>query len=134
MMDALESTKLVEAALLAREKAYAPYSNYSVGSAVLTDDGEIFVGCNVENASFGLTNCAERAAIYNAIAHGKRNFRALALVLQKDGVPCGACRQVMNEFNPNLEIVIANPDGKIVQRTSLEALLPQAFGPNNLEL
>lgn len=119
---------LIKKAREAQQNAYAPYSHFSVGAAVLTEDTRIYTGCNVENASYGLTMCAERNAIYNAVAGGCRVFRALALVgTGSDWItPCGACRQVMEEFHiPEIILTKSNDTYKIV---SLRALLPHAFG------
>lgn len=119
---------LIKKAREAQQNAYAPYSHFSVGAAVLTEDTRIYTGCNVENASYGLTMCAERNAIYNAVAGGCRVFRALALVgTDPDWItPCGACRQVMEEFHiPEIILTKSNDTYKIV---SLRALLPHAFG------
>ena len=127
-----DAQQLLGQAKAARQQAYAPYSNFAVGAALLTESGEVFLGCNVENASYGLTNCAERTAVYNAIAAGHRSFVAIALCLKDAATPCGACRQVLNEFNPSLAIVIGDDTGKLHTHTSLEALLPNAFGPSAL--
>ncbi len=120
---------LFNAASEVRKNAYAPYSNYHVGAALLTDDGEIFLGCNVENASYGLTICAERNAIASAVAKGKKNFSAI-LVLTRDenpGTPCGACRQVMGEFfNPDAPVFLANTEG-IKKEHKVKDLLPFPF-------
>ncbi|WP_211229981.1 cytidine deaminase [Desulfovirgula thermocuniculi] len=120
--------KLIAAALLARERAYAPYSSFKVGAALLTARGKIYTGCNVENASYGLTVCAERVALYNAVSEGEREFTALAIV--SDGpsitVPCGACRQVLAEFSRDLKILMGNSQGGYVA-ASLEELFPLAF-------
>lgn len=132
-MDDETATKLVEAAVAARGNAYAPYSKYSVGAAVISKSGEVFVGANVENASYGLTNCAERTAIFNAVTSGVRDLKAIAICLNEGGFPCGACRQVMNEFNPDMEVIIVSPDGLLEQTTTLSQLLPNAFGPQNLK-
>ena len=131
---------LIDEARKARELAYAPYSRFLVGAALETNDGKIFHGCNVENASYGLCNCAERTAFFSAVAAGYRRgqFKTLAVIGQTDGpiAPCGACRQVMIELgSPKLEVVLSNLDGK-VEVTSAAALLPGAFylepdgGPN----
>ncbi|HVU17875.1 MAG TPA: cytidine deaminase [Candidatus Didemnitutus sp.] len=113
--------------------AYAPYSKFSVGAAVLTESGKIFSGANVENASFGLCNCAERTAIFSAVAAGERRIQAVAVYTptQSAVMPCGACRQVINEFGPDARIisVCAGTDRVDV---ALSALLPAAFGPDNL--
>lgn len=119
--------ELLAAALAARKNAYAPYSKFAVGAAVRTADGKIFTGCNVENASYGLSCCAERCAIFAAVGAGERKFTALYVVADtKEPVsPCGACRQVMTEFNIP-EIILANTNGEIKIYTS-EELLPYGF-------
>ena len=125
--------ELVEQARLASARAYCPYSRFRVGAAVLTEDGEIISGCNVENASYGLTMCAERNAVFQAVARGKTRFRAIAVYTPTDRptAPCGACRQVINEFAPDAEIhCVWDGPGRV--SSSLAALLPEAFGPNNL--
>ena len=124
--------QLVKEAMRARQQAYAPYSRYLVGAALQTKTGEIITGSNIENASYGLTNCAERTAIFTAIHKGLSDIEAIAVVTEKGGMPCGACRQVLNEFNPYMTIIIANQSGEIISELSLADLLPQAFGPNNL--
>ncbi|NLZ38962.1 MAG: cytidine deaminase [Firmicutes bacterium] len=120
--------ELLEKAQKVRERAYAPYSNFPVGAALLTEDGEIFTGCNVENASFGLTICAERAAVFGALAAGKRNFTGLALIAdtEEPPTPCGACRQVLHEFAPQMWIYCANLKGEKVL-WQLRELLPAPF-------
>ncbi|MBI3585124.1 MAG: cytidine deaminase [Nitrospinae bacterium] len=107
--------KLIAEAKMAREKAYAPYSNFKVGAAVLTTDGKIFTGCNVENSSYGLTICAERAAIFNAVSSGYKKFTKIAVVTDSEpsASPCGACRQVMFEFGDDIEVIMANLKGDI---------------------
>ena len=119
---------LVAAALEARQRAYAPYSKFLVGAAIETTSGKIFVGCNVENCSYGLTICAERTAATSAVAAGQRDFKRIALALSGAGTPCGACRQVLAEFNPQLPITIVDADDptRIVE-TDLETLLPGRF-------
>ncbi len=119
---------LVDAAAAVRRNAYAPYSNFRVGAAVRASDGRVFAGCNVENASYGLSICAERAAIFNAIAHGARDIVAIAVVTDASppASPCGACRQVMSEFAPDAPVVLAGVDGARIE-TSVGALLPTAF-------
>ncbi|MBK6432489.1 MAG: cytidine deaminase [Anaerolineae bacterium] len=123
--------KLVEQARAARLRAYAPYSRYLVGAAVLTAAGDVFTGCNIENASYGLTICAERVAIASAIAAGQRDFVMLALVTANGGSPCGACRQVMVEFAPDMPVIIADEQG-IRQTLPAHALIPGFFGPEHL--
>jgi cytidine deaminase len=124
---------LAAAAKAASARAYAPYSRFPVGAAVLTETGEIFSGCNVENASFGLTNCAERSAVFAAVAAGHRKFRACAIYVpgNKVAAPCGACRQVLREFGTGMEILsICGGDEEV--RTTLDVLLPNSFGPESL--
>ena len=127
-----DATALILKAAQARKLAYAPYSNYQVGAALLTDTGETFVGCNVENASYGLTNCAERTAVFKAVSEGHTRFRALAISASNQAFPCGGCRQVLNEFAPNLPLIIGDKDGNLLQKIQLDILLPCAFGPHNL--
>jgi cytidine deaminase len=128
--------RLLEAARDAATRAYVPYSNFPVGAAVLTEDGSIISGVNIENASFGLTNCGERTAVFTAAARGYRVIRAVAVSAprQPGTTPCGACRQVLNEFKPEdaEQIVILDTTAGPV-RTTLESLLPHAFGPRDLE-
>ena len=123
---------LMEAAVAARGGAYAPYSRFAVGAALLDDEGRVWHGANVENASYGLGMCAERAAVFHAVASGARRFEAVA-VTGPEGVvtmPCGACRQVLWEFGPNMR-VLYREDGT-VKSVPLAALLPHAFGPADL--
>ena len=122
--------ELLTAARIAADNAYAPYSHFLVGAALLADDGRIFSGANVENASYGLTVCAERPALFTAVNAGARRFRALALVAgeQTPATPCGACRQVLAEFcTDRMPIFCATHSGSKTQRTTLGKLLPQAF-------
>ena len=116
---------LLQRAWRAREQAYPPYSNFTVGCAVQTRTGQIFGGCNVENISLGLTICAERSAIATAIAQGSRDFAAIAVVTEgkNPAIPCGACRQVLAEFNPSMKILTSTIDGKM-QEFDLAELLP----------
>jgi cytidine deaminase len=120
-----ERQLLIKTAALAKESAYAPYSKFRVGAALLTTEGEIFHGCNVENASFSLTICAERNAVFQAVAKGRKNFKAIAVISDHPSfiTPCGACRQVLSEFNPKLEIILATPKGK-KKITTLKKLFP----------
>ncbi len=124
---------LIQLACEARKKAYAPYSHYSVGSALLTNQGEIFQGSNIENASYGLACCSERVAIFKAVSEGITDFVAIAIATKDGGFPCGACRQVLNEFSPNLIVLITNENGHLLRETRLSTLLPDAFGPHNLD-
>lgn len=122
-------TDLVEAAAQVREQAYAKFSDYKVGAALLAEDGTIFSGCNVENSSFGLTICAERSAVTAAVSAGRQNFQALALVSSQHGAPCGACRQVLAEFcGDDFPIhVAAAEDLGDIKTSTLGELLPDAF-------
>ncbi|MFA5110697.1 MAG: cytidine deaminase [Desulfobaccales bacterium] len=128
MLDESLRQQLLDAARRAREAAYAPYSDFKVGAALLTAAGEIFTGCNVENASFGATLCAERVAILTAVAAGHRRFTALAVVADtpKPVPPCGLCRQVLVEFSPDCQIIMANLAGQW-RLATLKELLPLAF-------
>ncbi len=128
---AIDVVELVEAAQAARRLAYVPYSHYAVGAAVLCADGRVFTGCNIENAVYPLTCCAERTAIFNAVSNGQRSFRALAVATSNGGSPCGSCRQVMREFGPEMPVLIADEYG-LVRMTSVAELLPDSFGPEHL--
>ncbi|XP_029381663.1 cytidine deaminase [Echeneis naucrates] len=126
--------ELLSACLQARDLAYCPYSHFPVGAAVLTKNGTIITGCNVENASYGLTVCAERTAIQRAVAQGHREFTAIAVTCDiKDRFvgPCGACRQVLIEFGSDWTMYLTKPDGSY-KETSLDKLLPEAFSPEHL--
>ena len=124
-MPLTQSNELIRAASAARLLAYAPYSGFQVGAALATEAGKIYTGCNVENVSLGLTICAERSAIATAIAQGSKDFAVIAVVTagKKPATPCGACRQVLAEFNPNIKILVATIDGQ-VQEFGLAELLP----------
>lgn len=119
---------LVQKALKARQKSYAPYSKFSVGAALEAEDGTIFLGCNVENASYGLCICAERVALVKAVSEGKTRFRRLAIVADTKApvTPCGMCRQMLFEFCPDLELILANTMGAS-EKTTLSKLLPKVF-------
>jgi len=119
--------RLVEAARRAYEKAYAPYSRFRVGAAVLAEDGQVFVGCNVENSSFGLTVCAERNAVAAAIVAGARPTAVAVVASGSLTAPCGACRQVLSEFSERMPVVLATIDGDGTEVTALDTLLPGAF-------
>jgi len=123
---------LIARATAAGQKAYAPYSHYPVGAALLTTDGVIFTGCNVENAAYPATICAERVALVKAVSEGYRQFAALAVVTRNAGAPCGVCRQMLYEFAPDLRIIIADQSGQIAQEICLADLLPHGFGPTEL--
>ena len=125
--------QLVERATAARERAYAPYSHYAVGAAVLMKDGRIFDGCNVENAVYPLGLCAERVAIFKAVSEGSREIAAIAVVTSNGGSPCGACRQVIREFGEETTpVLVATPDGAF-REWRLDALLPDSFSADDLE-
>ena len=128
----MKDTELVEKAKKARLHAYAPYSKFKVGAALLTKNGKVYTGANVENATFGLTVCAERVALFKAVTNGEKNFVKIAVVADKDEpiTPCGACRQVLAEFASDLKIICANLEGK-TERYYLRKLLPEAFGKSN---
>ena len=119
-------------AIEARKRAYTPYSHYKVGAALLGKSGKVYLGCNVENASYGHTVCAERTAVLKAVSEGEREFEAIAVVTRNGGSPCGACRQVMAEFAPELTIYIADKNGEY-RTTTLSDLLPDMFTPKHLE-
>lgn len=123
---------LVEAARQVRRWAYAPYSNYPVGAALLTASGKIYDGVNVESAAYPTTMCAERVAIFKAVSEGERDFIALAVVTNNGGDPCGACRQVMAEFSLDMLVIVADKDGRIISETPVADLLPGAFRPEHL--
>jgi cytidine deaminase len=125
-------TQLIHMALEARECAYAPYSNYLVGAAVLSSSGKIFTGCNVESAAYPTSMCAERVAVFKAVSEGEREFVAIAVVTRNGGTPCGACRQVLAEFGLETVVLIADAHGMLKQEARLSELLPGAFGPGDL--
>ena len=129
----IDTDALLQAARAARERAYAPYSHFAVGAALLTASGEVFSGCNVENAAYGHAICAERTAVVSAVAAGHRKFVALAVVASTPGPasPCGACRQVLAEFNPRMTVIVAAAGGE-PRVYDLRDLLPDAFMPDQL--
>lgn len=127
-----DADRLILTAHDCRGRAYAPYSDYQVGAAVLTGEGRIFGGCNVENASYSVTLCAERCAVGSAIAAGQRNLQAIAIVTEKIASPCGACRQFLIEFNPQMIVVLADTTGRRVMHKATD-LLPGFFGPADLD-
>ena len=149
-MNSMQKNELITKALQARQSAYAPYSDYLVGAAILCEDGSIYTGCNVENASYGATNCAERTAVFKAVSEGKRRFVAIAIAGGKAeratdagqtadlqttdyAFPCGVCRQVLREFaDPTQMTVIVCKSVDDYKEMTLEQLLPESFGPDNL--
>jgi cytidine deaminase len=127
-----EKQSLVDLANTARQHAYAPYSNYPVGSSIRTKTGRIFTGVNVENAAYPQTMCAERIAIFKAVSEGEKEFEVITVVTDNGGSPCGGCRQVMAEFGLDTIILMADGTGHIVKETTVRELLPEAFTPEHL--
>ena len=116
-----------------RRMSYIPYSHYAVGAALLTKSGKIYTGCNIENAAFPVTICAERTAIFKAVSEGEKDFAAIAIATEDgQGYPCGSCRQVMAEFSSNMEVILADADGNITVETNINELLPGAFTADKL--
>lgn len=134
-IDPAAARRLLDQAREVRAQAYAPYSNFSVGAALLAEDGRVFTGVNVENASYPLGTCAERTAIGNAVTQGARHFVAIAVVGPEDDAacaPCGGCRQVLNEFGPDMPVIMPGGGPAGVQITTVRALLPGAFDQDRL--
>ena len=127
-----ERRLLIELAIEARRRAYAPYSNYQVGAALRTKSGRVFTGCNVENAAYPTGMCAERVAVFKAVSEGEHVFEAIAVVTSNGGMPCGGCRQVLAEFGLDTIVLIADDEGHLVKETTLAELLPGAFRPDDL--
>ncbi|MCL6615702.1 MAG: cytidine deaminase [Anoxybacillus ayderensis] len=130
----MNKQQLIEAAKQARERAYVPYSKFKVGAALLTKDGKVYGGCNIENASYGLCNCAERTALFKAYSEGDHEYAMLAVVAdtERPVPPCGACRQVIVELcDPNMPVILANMKGD-TQETTVKELLPGAFSKEDL--
>jgi cytidine deaminase len=127
----VEDHRLIAMATEARSRAYAPYSGYAVGAALLAASGNVYSGCNVENASYGLTICAERTAMCKAICAGEREFEAIAVVTENGGSPCGACRQFLAEFSPDMRVLVADAEGNY-RTFALTELLPAHFDPSHL--
>jgi cytidine deaminase len=133
VLDPDTARNLLEQARAARANAYAPYSRFPVGAALLAADGRVFTGVNVENAAYGLGNCAERTAIFKAVSEGVKDFVAVAVIGPEDDVecsPCGACRQVLFEFGPDMAVIV--PDGANLKQYTVRQLLPGGFGPERL--
>lgn len=131
----MEEKELIKEAAKARENAYVPYSKFKVGAALLTKDGRVFHGCNIENAAYSVTNCAERTALFKAYSEGETQFERLVVIADTDRPvpPCGACRQVISELcDPDMEVVLTNLGGEI-QKTTVAELLPGAFSPKDLK-
>lgn len=130
----MTNEELIEEAKKAREFAYVPYSKFGVGAALLTTDGDVYHGCNIENAAFSMCNCGERTAFFKAVSEGKKAFARLAVIADTDRPvpPCGACRQVMAEFcSPEMPVILANLNGDVLE-TTVEGLLPGAFVAGDL--
>ena len=128
-----ERQALIDLANTARQRAYAPYSNYPVGAALRTKTGRIYTGVNVENAAYPQTMCAERVAIFKAISEGEKEFEAISVVTDNGGSPCGGCRQVMAEFALDMIVLMADGNGKLIKETTVKELLPEAFTPEHLK-
>ncbi len=127
-----QKQKLIQAALDVRSNAYAPYSRYAVGAALLTRDGAIYTGANVENAAYPTSMCAERSAVFSAVSSGDQAFQAVAVATKNGGTPCGACRQVLSEFGLDIQVIIVDDRGEICQETTVADLLPGAFQGEDL--
>jgi cytidine deaminase len=128
-----ERRGLIELAMEARRRAYAPYSHYTVGAALRTKSGRLFAGCNVENAAYPTGMCAERVAVFKAVSEGEREFEVIAVATSNGGSPCGGCRQVLAEFGLDTLVLIADAHGRLVQETTVAGLLPGAFTPAHLQ-
>jgi cytidine deaminase len=128
-----ERRGLIELAIEARRRAYAPYSHYAVGAALRTRSGRLFTGCNVENAAYPTGMCAERVAVFKAVSEGEREFEVIAVATSNGGSPCGGCRQVLAEFGLDTLVLIADAHGRLVQETTVAGLLPGAFTPAHLQ-
>jgi cytidine deaminase len=132
MLTSDERERLIAAAKEARQWAYAPYSNYAVGAALLSKSGRTYEGVNIENAVFPMTICAERVAVFKAVSEGEFDFEAIAVVTRNGGSPCGACRQVLAEFGMDTVVLIADETGQLVSELTVRDLLPGAFGSQDL--
>jgi cytidine deaminase len=124
--------QLIQAALEARQWAYAPYSSYPVGAALLATSGKVYIGVNVENAAYPTTMCAERVAVFNAVTQGERSFVAIVVATSNGGSPCGSCRQVLAEFGLETRVLCIDDNGQVIVDASLAELLPGAFRPEHL--
>jgi len=129
----IDRDELLKMAVKARNNAYAPYSHFKVGATILTKNGKVYSGCNIENSSYGASICAERVALFKAVSEGEKEFLAIAIATdtKKPVMPCGICRQVLSEFAPNLKIYAINIDGK-VKEALLDQILPDAFTKEDL--
>lgn len=131
-LTAEQREQLIQGASDIREYAYVPYSHYPVGAALLGSSGRVYYGVNVENASYPLSICAERNAVFHAVAEGESQFQAIAVATDNGGTPCGACRQVLAEFGKDITVIIVNGEGDVVMETSVDDLLPGAFSGDDL--
>ncbi len=132
MLSIEERQTLVQKAIEIRSRAYARYSNYPVGAALLSESGKIYCGVNIENAAYPSSICAERVAVFKAVSEGERQFRGIAVVTENGGSPCGACRQVLSEFGLDIQVLICDRDGNLVKEMTVRELLPGSFGPSDL--
>ena len=132
LTDELRQT-LIQRAMDAWHRAYAPYSEYAVGAALLTESGKIYDGINVENAVYPLTVCGERVAVFKAVSEGERSFSAIAVVTKNGGTPCGSCRQVLAEFGLETVVLVADLQGNLLHELTVAELLPHAFGEADLD-
>ncbi len=128
----MDQDQLIALAIEARSKAYTPYSRFAVGAALLAKSGRIYTGSNVENASYGLTVCAERVAVFKAVSEGERDFSAIAVVTENGVAPCGACRQVLIEFGADIQVIVADASGRVHRVCTVEELIPCYFTPDDL--
>ena len=129
-----QKQQLAKIAAEMRSRSYCPYSHYAVGAALLTKSGKIFTGCNIENAAYPVSICAERTAIFKAVSEGERDFEAIAIAtIDGKGYPCGSCRQVMAEFALDMTVMLTDADGQITLETNVTDLLPGAFTPERLK-
>ena len=128
-----EKQSLIDLANTARQRAYAPYSNYPVGAAVRTKTGRIFTGVNVENAAYPQTMCAERVAVFKAVSEGEKEFEVISVVTDNGGSPCGGCRQVLADFGLDTIVLMADRNGKLIKEMTVRELLPAAFTPEHLK-
>ncbi len=124
--------ELIQKANQVRSRAYAPYSNYQVGAALLTKKGQIFTGVNVENAAYPDSICGERSAVFNAVSAGERDFEAIAVATRNGGTPCGSCRQVLSEFGLDIVVLLTDENENLLQEKTVRELLPGAFLPQDL--
>ncbi len=127
-----ERSALIHLAVEASRRAYAPYSNYPVGAALRTKSGKLYTGCNIENAAYPTSVCAERVAIFKAVSEGEREFEVIAVTTNNGGTPCGSCRQVMAEFGLETVVLIGDATGRLLQETTVGELLPGAFTPRDM--